>query len=226
MQQSLYVFDAFGTLFDVNSAVERHGDEIGPRSACLAELWRTKQLEYSWVRSLMGRWRDFQGVTEDALAFAAERCGGLDDALRARLLDAYGELDPYPDVAATLGALKARGARTAILSNGTEAMLARAVAAAGIGRWLDATLSVDQAGVFKTDRRAYDLVGQRFGVAPDEVAFVSSNRWDVAGATAFGFRAIWINRSGAPDEYRDLPPARVLGALSELISPADEPRSS
>ncbi len=221
MQQALYVFDAFGTLFDVNSAVERHRDEIGPQATRLAELWRTKQLEYSWVRSLMGRWRDFQSLTEEALAFAAERCGGVSESLRASLLDAYAELDAYPDVGPTLGALKARGARTAILSNGTDAMLARAIASAGIGQGLDASLSVDRAGVFKTDRRAYELVGKHFEIAPNEVAFVSSNRWDVAGATAFGFQAIWINRTGAPDEYHDLPPARVLGSLTELIACED-----
>ncbi len=217
MPHPVYVFDAFGTLFDVNSAVARHRDEVGPEATRLAELWRTKQLEYSWVRTLMGRVRDFQSLTEDALQFAAARCGGITNELRAKLLEAYGELDAYPDARATLGALKGHGAKTAILSNGTAAMLARAVASAGLRDCLDASLSVEQAGVFKTDRRAYELVGAHFDVGAHDVAFVSSNRWDVAGAAAFGFHTFWINRTGMPDEYYDLPPAKVLGSLQELL---------
>ena len=217
MPHPVYVFDAFGTLFDVNSAVARHRDDIGPGATRFAELWRTKQLEYSWVRTLMSRVKDFQSLTEDSLDYAAACCGGITKELRAELLDAYAELDAYPDARATLGTLKDRGATTAILSNGTAAMLARAVASAGLGDCLDASLSVDQAGVFKTDRRAYDLVGAHFGVRPEEVAFVSSNRWDVAGATAFGFHTFWINRTSLPDEYLDLPPYKVLGSLEQLI---------
>ena len=158
-------------------------------------------------------------MTEDALEFAAERCGGLAPDVRGRLLEAYAELDAYPDAAATLEALKANGVRMAILSNGTTAMLARAVASAGLGDCLDASLSVDQVGVFKTHRRAYELVGAHFRVEPKEVAFVSSNRWDVAGAAAFGFDTFWIKRNRMPDEYQDLPPTRILASLKELIEP-------
>lgn len=211
----IYVFDAYGTLFDVHSAVARLGADIREPER-LSELWRTKQLEYSWVRSLAGRHRDFWSLTEDALDFAIAKLGGVPTGLRAGLLEAYRALDAYPDVAPVLSALRARGATTAILSNASQPMLDAAVASAGIAELLDAALSVDDAGVFKTDPRAYALVGARFGVEPGEVSFQSSNRWDVAGASAFGFRPVWINRSGAPDEYRDLPPGHVLDGLAGL----------
>ncbi len=219
MTRSLYVFDAYGTLFDVHSAVMRHAGDIGEGAARLSELWRLKQLEYSWVRSLMGRYRDFQALTEAALDHAIARHGGLAPDLRAKLLDAYAELDAYPDVRPALAALKQAGARTAILSNGSPAMLERAVRAAALSDGLDASLSVDAVQVFKTDPRVYDLVGAHFGTVPDDVVFVSSNRWDVAGATAYGFETYWINRARLPDEYEDLPPQRVLGSLAELPRP-------
>ena len=217
MAAPLYVFDAYGTLFDVHSAVGRHRSEIGPGADRISELWRTKQLEYSWVRTLMGRMRSFQTLTEDALDFAVARCGGISAGLRAKLLLAYAELDAYPDVRPALEGLRAGGARTAILSNGSKAMLAQAIASARLAEYLDASLSVDEAGAFKTDPRTYGLVGAYFGTRPNEVAFVSSNRWDVAGAAAFGFRAFWINRAGVPDEYLDLPPVAVLTSLTDLL---------
>jgi 2-haloacid dehalogenase len=213
----VYVFDAFGTLFDVHSAVARRREDVGAEADRLSDLWRAKQLEYSWVRSLMGRYRDFWAVTEEALDFAAERVGGLAPELRAGLLEAYRELDPYPEAARVLAALRRRGAATAILSNGSPAMLERAVSAGRLVGVLDAVLSVDPLSVFKTDPRTYALVCDRFGVSPEEVSFQSSNRWDVAGARAFGFATAWINRSGAPDEYPDLPPDRVLTDLDGLL---------
>ena len=223
MPQPLYVFDAYGTLFDVNAAVMRHAAEIGPSAARLAELWRAKQLEHSWVRSLMGRPRDFWSLTEAALQHAADLCGGLSDALRHKLLAAYEELDAYPDVRPTLDALRHSGARTAILSNGSPPMLSKAVAAAGLADAFDAVISVEATGVYKTDPRTYKLVTDRFGVAPDDVLFVSSNRWDVAGAKAFGFRPVWINRSRQPDDYLDLPPLAVLKSLNGLLTISLDP---
>ena len=214
--QPLYVFDAYGTLFDVNAAVMRHADALGERADRLADLWRTKQLEYSWVLSLMGRTADFWSLTVRSLDVAAARCGGISAEVRQRLLESYAELDAYPDAKPTLQALRGRGIRTAILSNGSPAMLAQAIAAAGLDTAFDAVLSVEAAGVFKTHPRTYGRVVDRFGVAPDDVRFVSSNRWDVAGATAFGFRAVWINRGRAPDEYLDLPPRAVFDSLLGL----------
>ena len=212
----IFVFDAYGTLFDVNSAVARRREHIGPQADRLAELWRAKQLEYTWVRSLMNSYRDFQALTEESLRFAAERIGGLPAQLQTDLLNAYRELDAYADVPPRLSQLKSVGVRTAILSNGTMAMLEAACTAAGIAPLIDALLSVDAIGVFKTDQRVYDLVGERFDCAPREVSFQSSNRWDVAAASHYGFRSVWINRSSQPDEYSDHPPDRTIRTLEEL----------
>jgi len=218
MPCKLYVFDAYGTLFDVHSAVARHAGEIGPEAARLSELWRTKQLEYTWVRTLSGRYRDFEALTADALDYAAARCGVISPALRAALLSAYAELNAFPDAAPTLDTLRQRGAATAILSNGTQAMLARAVASAGLADRLDAVLSVDPLKIYKTAPAAYALIEARFGIAPADVCFLSSNRWDIAGATAFGLRCVWVNRLGAPDEYSDLAPVAVVGSLEGLLA--------
>lgn len=213
----LYVFDAYGTLLDVHSAAARHRDLIGPDADRLSEIWRAKQLEYTWTRSLMGAHRDFWTLTQEALDFAAARCGGLSAPARAALLSAYETLDAYADVAPTLAALKARGAKCVILSNGTPNMLARAVRSAGLVDLLDESLSVEEAGVFKTDARAYALVEKRYGVPPHQVSFQSSNRWDIAGSAKFGFRPVWINRTGAPDEYADFAPAAVLTGMDKLL---------
>ena len=216
MSFALYVFDAYGTLFDVHSAVARCRDFVGPQAERMSELWRSKQLEYTWTRSLMGAYQDFDALTAQALDFAAARCGGISAQARENLLEAYQSLDAYPDAAPALQRLRAQGSACVILSNGTPAGLLRAMDAAGLGGWLDAPLSVDSEKIFKTAPQAYDLVLRRYGVAPREVAFQSSNRWDIAGAKKFGFRAHWINRAGAPDEYLDLPPDRVLSSLAQL----------
>ena len=214
----LYVFDAYGTLFDVHSAVARHRALVGAEADRLSDIWRTKQLEYTWTRSLMGAYRDFSTLTEEALDFAAARCGGISAEARGKLLSAYETLDAFPDVAPTLNALKARGAKLVILSNGTPAMLESAVRSAGLADLLDTSISVDEVGVFKTDFRVYERVGARYGVAPGAISFQSSNRWDIAGAAKFGFRAVWINRGKAPDEYRDLRPAATLDGLAGLLT--------
>jgi 2-haloacid dehalogenase len=211
-----FVFDAYGTLFDVHAAVRRHAAAIGPDAAALSDLWRSKQLEYTWVRSLMGAHRDFAAITADALDYALARFPFVDPGLREPLIKSYWTLDAYPEVPGVLAALKHSGARLAILSNGTYGMLNAAVASAGIGALLDAVLSIDDVGVFKTDRRVYQIAVDRLRVRPDEVSFQSSNRWDVAGAAAFGFRPVWVNRSGAPEEYADLRPVAVIATLADL----------
>jgi 2-haloacid dehalogenase len=210
------VFDAYGTLFDVHSAVARHRGEVGPEADRLSEIWRAKQLEYSWVLSLAGRYVPFWVLTERALDHALARCAAVPGAVKPRLMAAYRTLDAYPEVAGTLSRLRARGVRTGILSNGDPAMLAAAVASAGLQDLLDRVLSVDTAGVFKTSPRAYALVPPAFELPAGEIAFVSSNRWDVAGAAAFGFPCIWVNRFGLPDEYRDLAPTQVIPDLASL----------
>ena len=219
----LYVFDAYGTLFDVHSAVARHRDAVGPEAARLSEIWRAKQLEYSWVRSLMGAYRPFWTLTEEALDFALARVPAVDRTVKPALLDAYQHLGAYPEALSVLQALKARGARTAVLSNGSPQMLDSAVTSAGLKGVLDACLSVDVLKTYKTAPQVYRMALDHFGVEADEVSFQSSNRWDIAGAAAFGFRTVWINRSGAPDEYPDLAPDRILSDLSGLLEDRSDP---
>lgn len=211
-----FVFDAYGTLFDVHAAVARNAARVGPAAARLSEIWRTKQLEYSWVLSLVGRYEPFWTLTERALDHALARVPSVDPAVRESLLGAYRRLDPYPEAAGVLARLREGGARTAILSNGDPAMLDAAVSSAGLGGLLDAVLSVEAAGVFKTAPEAYALVERALGIGADGITFVSSNRWDVAGAAAFGFRCLWVNRAGLPDEYPGLEPAGVIGSLAEI----------
>jgi len=213
-----FVFDAYGTLFDVHAAIARHRAAAGPEADRFSELWRAKQLEYAWMLSAAGRYVDFWTLTERALDYALARFPSVDRSLRAVLLDAYFKLDAFPDARAALGALKARGIRTAILSNGSPKMLDGAVAAARIGAELDAVLSVDPIRIYKPRREVYALVTDALGIAPSEVAFVSSNRWDVMGATAFGFTCIWVNRAGLPEEYPELAPVAVVRDLASLAT--------
>lgn len=211
------LFDAYGTLFDVHAAVQRHAAAVGPEAGRLSEVWRSKQLEYSWVLGLAGRYRSFWDLTEAALDHALALHPQVDRALRDKLLEAYRDLDAYPEVAGVLRGLRARGLRTAIVSNGDPAMLARAVASAGLAEHLDAVLSVEAARVFKTAPAAYARALEQAGTGTDRALFCSSNRWDIAGATAFGLRCAWINRRGLPDEYTDLQPAAVLADLEGLL---------
>jgi 2-haloacid dehalogenase len=220
MTHTAYVFDAYGTLFDVHSAVRRHAAEIGADGQLFSTIWRAKQLEYSWVRTLMGAYQDFWQLTEQSLDFAFASVPSVDPALREKLLDAYWHLDCYPEVPAVLKALKAGGARIAILSNGSPAMLASAVKSAALDRVIDDVFSVDGLKTFKTHPSVYDLVTTEWRLYPATVSFQSSNRWDVAGAGKFGFRTVWINRHSQPDEYRDFPPALVLPSLAGLVASA------
>jgi len=216
------VFDAYGTLFDVAGAARLAAGEPGGGALAeawpkLAEDWRLKQLQYTWLRAITGRHADFWQVTGDGLDWALEASGLAGDAaLRDRLMDLYRTLPAYPEVPAMLAALKARGLATAILSNGAPGMLADAVASAGIAGDLDAVLSVEEVGVFKPARAVYDLVGQRFGCAAQAVLFVSSNGWDAAGAADYGFRTIWVNRAGQPADRLPGTPAHVLPDLAGL----------
>ncbi|RWI30278.1 haloacid dehalogenase type II [Mesorhizobium sp.] len=218
MQHAAYVFDAYGTLFDVHAAVRRHADQIGPDGQLLSEIWRAKQLEYSWVRTLMGAYVDFWQLTEQALDFAFRKVPSADKGLRAQLLDTYWRLDCYPEVPAVLKALKASGAKLAILSNGSPEMLEAAVKSAALDQVLDDIYSVEAVKRFKADPSVYDMVTTGWRLYPGAVSFQSSNRWDVAGATKFGFRTVWINRSDQPEEYRDFPPALILPSLEGLLA--------
>jgi 2-haloacid dehalogenase len=218
---SAYVFDAYGTLFDVHAAMARHRAAAGPEADRFSEIWRTKQLEYTWTLTLAGHYVDFWTLTERALDFALARVPSVDRALRAKLLDAYRTLDAFPDARAALNDLKARGVRLAILSNGSPRMLAAVVEAAGIGGLLDAVLSVDTVRRFKPWPEVYALVTDALAIGPADVAFASSNRWDVMGAVSFGFKAFWVNRSRLPDEYPDFSPLREIPSLAALPGPDD-----
>jgi 2-haloacid dehalogenase len=209
------VFDAYGTLFDVHSAVARIGDRLGDQADALSQLWRTKQLEYSWLRALIGRHADFWQVTGDALDYALARTG-VEPAVRAPLLEAYLRLDAYPEVPSVLRRLRAGGQKTAILSNGEPKMLAAGAQSAGIDGLLDAILSVEEVGVFKPDPRVYQLAVERLGVPANAIAFQSSNAWDVHGAACFGLRPVWVNRFGAPPERLPGAPEHELGDLTGL----------
>lgn len=213
-----FVFDAYGTLFDVHAAIGRHRAAVGPDADRFSDLWRVKQLEYTWTHTLAGRYADFWTVTQRALDFCFARFPSVDRSLRSGLLNAYLELDAFPDAKMLLRALKARGDKTAILSNGAPAMLKSAVEAAGLKADLDAVLSVDTLKMFKPRMDVYALVTREFACKPAEVVFVSSNRWDAMGATAFGFRTVWINRAGNPDEYTDCPPVAVVSDLTGVLS--------
>jgi 2-haloacid dehalogenase len=215
---SAYVFDAYGTLFDVHAAIARHRAAAGPDADRFSEVWRLKQLEYAWTLTLAGHYADFWTLTERALDYAFDRVPTVSRALRTKLLDAYLTLDAFADARTALTELKARGRRIAILSNGTPHMLQAAVQASGIASLCDAVLSVDVVRMYKPRLEVYALVTDRFGIAPDEVAFVSSNRWDIMGAASFGFRAVWVNRAQAPQEYPHQLPAYTVSDLSALPS--------
>jgi 2-haloacid dehalogenase len=215
------IFDAYGTLFDVSAAAREAAAE--PENAALAGIWpalardwRQKQLQYTWLRAVTGDHADFWEVTQNGLDWAMAAAGLADPALRDRLLALYRTLSAFPEVPAMLSRLKGMGLNTAILSNGSPAMLADAVTSAGIGDMLDDLLSVESVGVFKPHRSVYDLVGRRFGCAPEQVLFISSNGWDAAAAAGYGFATAWVNRADEPVDRLPWVPAHTLSDLSPI----------
>jgi 2-haloacid dehalogenase len=210
------VFDAYGTLFDVAAAAARCRDVLGERAQPLAQLWRDKQLQYSWLRGLQGRHADFWQVTGDALDYALETLAIDDRALRERLMALYLALDAFPEVPAVLARLKDAGMPTAILSNGSPRMLAAAVGAARLDGLLDAVLSVEDVGVFKPHPKVYQLAVDRLAVSAPAIAFMSSNGWDAHAASAFGMRVIWCNRYDQRAERLPGAPDRIVRSLDEL----------
>ncbi|WP_170351782.1 haloacid dehalogenase type II [Ruegeria atlantica] len=216
------VFDAYGTLFDVAAAARQAASESGfeklqQKWPELANHWRLKQLQYTWLRAITDAHADFWDVTQDGLDWALDATGlEGDPTLRQRLLDLYWELQAYPEVPQMLTALKEGGLNTAILSNGSPPMLDGAVQSAGIGGVLDDVLSVESVGVFKPHSSVYDLVQQRFDCARNEVLFVSSNGWDAAGASGYGFVTAWVNRADEPMDRLPWTPAHVLSDLTTI----------
>jgi 2-haloacid dehalogenase len=214
----LCVFDAYGTLFDFNSAVARHRDAIGPKADALSELWRAKQIQYTWLRNSMGTYAPFWQVTGGALDHCLAAHGIQDTSVREKLMNAYLSLNTFAEVPAMFAALKRAGMRCAILSNGNPEMLSPMVATSGIADHLEAVLSVDAAAVFKPDRRVYALVESHCGVTPDKVCFLSANCWDAHGAAHFGFATVWVNRDGAPNDNLPGTLAAEIRDLSRLPS--------
>jgi 2-haloacid dehalogenase len=209
-----YVFDAYGTLFDVHSVVEA-GREITSDPAALSTTWRQKQLEYTWLRALMGTYADFWVVTEAALRYSIRRLGlAATEAQVRRLMDAYLSLACFPEVQAALGRLAGRP--RAVLSNGSPGMLAAAVTASALTALLEHVISVDRVKTYKPSPRVYALGPQILGIAAGELLFVSSNGWDVAGAKSFGYQVAWCNRTGAPEEALGVSPDLVVGSLDKL----------
>ncbi len=212
------VFDAYGTLFDVHAPAAALAAELGEKAPAISAQWRTKQLEYTWLRSLMGRYADFAQVTADALDQVLEANGLSGSPVREKLLTLYTSLAAYPDAAPCLAALKNAGARTGILSNGSPSMLAAAVTSADLGALLDCILSVDAAGIYKPSPEVYKLACDAFGARRDEIAFVSANGWDCAGAAAFGFRVIHVNRFHQADERLGVNAEAHVGNLLEAAA--------
>ena len=210
------VFDAYGTLLDVHSAVGKHRSRLGEKADAVSAAWRTKQLEYSWQRSILNRYVDFWRLTSDGLDFALEAHGVDDAALRDDLLDAYLTLECFPEVPGVLNTLREAGLVTAILSNAPPAMLEAAVESAGIGDALDAVISADALGIYKPSAQVYRLAVDQLQVGRAQVSFQSSNGWDAGGAATFGFRVVWCNRTGQARERLPDPPDAEIATLDEL----------
>jgi 2-haloacid dehalogenase len=213
------VFDAYGTLFDVHGPVAKLAAEIGAAADDISQLWRRKQLEYTWLRSLMGVHADFWHVTGDALDYALEAHGVSEPGLKDELMALYLKLEAYPDVKEALQTLKSKSQRTAILSNGSPSMLDSAVRSAGLEKLLDIVLSVEDVGIYKPSRRVYRLAMQKLQIqdAPS-ICFVSANTWDAQAAAQFGFQAVRVDRFGLKDDRIPGKPSALIGSLSELAA--------
>jgi 2-haloacid dehalogenase len=211
------VFDAYGTLFDVHSAVSGLSSDIGPTYAELSMLWRTKQLEYTWLRSLMKSHVDFWQITSDALHYAMDAMQIEDAALHEKLMQAYLSLDAFPEVHNVLALLKQAGIPAAILTNGSPHMISAAVNSAGLNDLITHQLSVENVGIYKPSASVYQIACDTLGVTADQICFQSSNAWDVAGAAHFGFHVAWVNRYGQPAERLPGQPDAVISDLEGLL---------
>lgn len=215
-----FVFDAYGTLFDVHSAASRYREAIGPAWKTLSQVWRSKHLEYTWIHAQTGRHTTFWTLAGRSLDYAIATIGGVPAGVRESLLSSYRTPTAFPEVADVVASLRRSGSSVAILTNGDRDMIDEAIASAGLGGSFDAVITVHEAGVYKPDPRVYQLACDRFGVSPAAVSFQSANRWDVAGAKAFGMHSVWVNRLGAPDEYPDMPADRIVQDLKPLAGQA------
>ena len=210
------IFDAYGTLFDVNSAAEKCKDKIGDKWEPFANFWRTTQLEYTWLRSLMGRHKDFWQITEDSLD-KSMKTFKIDSAMRDELLSLYKVLSPFKEVPETLKILKEKKYKLAILSNGTPALLNELVNSNNLDNLFDNIFSIEQVGIYKPDSKVYDMPIKKYNIKKNEVAFLSANTWDVSGGGNYGYQAIWLNRNNNIFDNLDFKPKNEIKNLSELI---------
>ena len=211
------IFDAYGTLFDVNSAAEKCRSKIGDKWESFANYWRKTQLEYTWLRSLMGRHKDFWQITEDSLDKSMQAFN-INKAMKNELLDLYKILSPYPEVKETLEKLKEKRYKLAILSNGTPALLNELVKSNGLQNLFDDIFSIEEVKIYKPSFKVYDMPIKKYNIKHEEVAFLSANTWDVSGGGNYGYNAIWVNRNKNIFDNLDYKPNSEIKNLSELIS--------
>ena len=211
------IFDAYGTLFDVNSAAEKCKDKIGDKWEAFANYWRTTQLEYTWLRSLMKRHKDFWQVTEDSLD-KSMKVFNIDNSMRNELLDLYKILSPYPEVPEVLKSLKEKKYKLSILSNGTPSLLNELVKSNNLENLFDDIFSIEEVGIYKPDSKVYDLPIKKYKIKNNEVAFLSANTWDVSGGGNYGFNSIWVNRNNSIFDNLDYRPQYEVKSLKELIN--------
>ena len=211
------IFDAYGTLFDVNSAAEKCKDKIGDKWEAFANYWRTTQLEYTWLRSLMKRHKDFWQVTEDSLD-KSMKVFNIDNSMRNELLDLYKILSPYPEVPEVLKSLKEKNYKISILSNGTPSLLNELVKSNNLENLFDDVFSIEEVGIYKPDSKVYDLPIKKYKIQNKEVAFLSANTWDVSGGGNYGFNSIWVNRNNSVFDNLDYKPEHQIKNLKELIN--------
>ena len=211
------IFDAYGTLFDVNSAAEKCKDKIGDKWEPFANFWRTTQLEYTWLRSLMRRHKDFWQVTEDSLD-KSMKAFNIDSSMKNELLNLYKILSPYKEVSETLKALKEKKFKLAILSNGTPSLLNELVKSNKLNNLFDDIFSIEEVGVYKPDSKVYDIPVKKYKIKKDEIAFLSANTWDVSGGGNYGYQAIWVNRNNNIFDNLDYKPTNEIKSLKELIN--------
>ena len=211
------IFDAYGTLFDVNSAAEKCKDKIGDKWEGFANFWRTTQLEYTWLRSLMKRHKNFWQITEDSLD-KSMKTFNIDSAMRNELLNLYKALSPFKEVPETLKKLKERNLRLAILSNGTPSLLTQLVKNNNIDNLFDDLFSIEEVGIYKPDAKVYDLPIKKYKIEKSQVAFLSANTWDVSGGGNYGYQSIWVNRNNNIFDNLDYKPINQIKNLSELLN--------
>jgi len=210
------VFDAYGTLFDVNSAAEKCKGKIGDKWEGFANFWRTTQLEYTWLRSLMKRHKDFWQVTEDSLD-KSMKTFSIDNSMKNELLDLYKKLSPYSEVKGVLNSLKEKKYKLAILSNGTPALLNELVKSNNLENIFDDLFSIEEVGIYKPDSKVYDMPIKKYQIKADEIAFLSSNTWDVSGGGNYGYNAIWVNRNKNIFDNLDYKPKNEVSDLTQLV---------